>query len=270
MDAETGRGATKPAWLRAMAPFPHPPAWARDGIAALCAADHDLARIEAAAGPLPWRTRPQGFEGLLHAIVAQQISSQAAAAIWQRLLRHPGAIDPAGLLAMSDDMLRASGFSRPKIKHARALAEAFHTGQIDATRLADLDDAAVIASLTALPGIGPWTAEIYLLFALQRPDVMPAGDVALQAAFADLKSLPARPDPAGLRALTAPYAPHRALAARLLWHWWRHITGRPSTDDLAAEAATDPPAADNDQTAPTDHGHAATADNAQTASMAGA
>ena len=88
-----------------------------------------------------------------------------------------------------------------------------------------------VASITAVPGLGPWTAEVYLLFALQRPDVFPAGDIAVAAAAAHLLGLPARPGPKALRLLAEPWRPYRALAARLLWHHWRHLTGRPSMDD---------------------------------------
>ncbi len=196
------------------------------------ALDPDLAGIETAAGPLPWRRRPGGFPGLLQAIVGQQISNQAAGAIWRRLALLPGALDPGGLLALEDDALRLAGLSRPKVAHARALAAAFAEGRLDAATLAGLDDTAAVAAIAAVRGMGPWTAEVYLLFALERPDVFPAGDVALAGAAQHLKNLPARPGPAALRALAAQWQPWRALAARLLWHHWRHVTGRPAMDDL--------------------------------------
>jgi DNA-3-methyladenine glycosylase II len=207
------------------------PAAARAGIAALTAAQPAFARIEPAAGPLAWRRRPAGFTGLLQAIVAQQISNAAAAAIWARMAVLPGALTAAGLLALPEEALRSAGLSRPKVAHARALAEAFATGRLQADALARADDAAAIAILCAVRGLGPWTAEVYLLFAHDRLDVFPAADVALQASAADLLGLPARPAAAALRALAQPWAPHRGLAARLLWHWWRHRTGRPAMDD---------------------------------------
>jgi DNA-3-methyladenine glycosylase II len=214
--------------------FPHPPPEARTALALLVARDPDLAGIEAAAGPLPWRRRNDGFPGLLQVIMGQQISNQAAGAIWRRLALLPGALEPAGLLALDDAALRGAGLSRPKIAHARALAEAFADGRLDAAFLAGLDDAAAVAAIAAVRGMGPWTAEVYLLFALERPDVFPAGDVALAASVADLKRLPARPGPVALRVLAAQWQPWRALAARLLWHHWRHVTGRPAMDDLPA------------------------------------
>ena len=214
--------------------FPHPPPAARAGLAALCAADPDLAGIEPAAGPLPWRARPDGFAGLLQAIVGQQISNQAAAAIWGRLRAVPGALTADGFFSITDETLRGAGLSRPKVAHARALAAAFAEGRLAAAQLAALDDEAAVATIVAVRGLGRWTAEVYLLFALAREDVFPAGDLALAAAAADLKRLPARPGPAALRALADAWRPHRALAARLLWHHWRHVTGRPAMDDFPA------------------------------------
>ncbi|HEY0418515.1 MAG TPA: hypothetical protein VGC80_03260, partial [Acetobacteraceae bacterium] len=206
--------------------FPHPPPEARAGLRALTRSDPDLAGIETAAGPLPWRRRATGFEGLLQAIVGQQISSLAAAAIWRRLKATPGALHPPALLAMDDEILRSAGLSRPKLAHARALAGAFAEGRLDAGLLASLDDEEAIAAIAAVRGMGLWSAEIYLLFALQRPDVFPAGDLVLASAAADLKGLPARPGPAPLRILAEQWRPWRSLAARLLWHHWRHRTGR--------------------------------------------
>ena len=193
--------------------------------------DPDLARIEAMAGPVPWRVRPLGLPGLLQAIVAQQISSQAASAIWSRLQALPGALEPAGLLELDEATLRLAGLSRPKVAHVRALAAAWVAGRLGEPMLSLLDDTAAIAAITSVRGLGPWTAEVYLLFAHGRHDVFPAGDVALAAAVADLKALPARPGPVAFRVLAEQWRPHRALAARLLWHHWRHITGRPAMDD---------------------------------------
>lgn len=195
--------------------------------------DHDprLARIEQAAGPLPWRVRAGGFPGLLQIVVGQQISNQAALAIWLRLAALPGALVPAGLLALDEAALRTAGLSRPKVAHARSLALAFVNGQLSAAALERLHDAEATAAITAIRGLGPWTAEVYLLFALQRQDVFPAGDIAVAGAAADILGLSSRPDPKALRTLAEAWRPSRALAARLLWHHWRHLTGRPSFDD---------------------------------------
>ena len=211
--------------------FPRPPPAARAGLKRLARIDPDLARIEAEAGPLPWRVRQPGFAGLLNAIVGQQISNQAASAIWGRLCALEACLEPAGFLRLDDESLRGAGFSRPKIGYARAVAQAFEDGVLATETLAGLSDEAAVATISGVRGLGVWSAEIYLLFALQRPDAFPAGDLALQAASAHLKGLDARPTPKTLRAMAEPWRPHRALAARLLWHWWRHVTGRPSMDD---------------------------------------
>jgi len=215
-------------------PFPHPPASAQSALTALIREDPDLASILERAGPLPWRTRTPGFPGLLQAIVAQMISNQAAAAIWGRLRALPGALQPEGLLVLPDETLRGAGLSRPKVAHARVLAEAFQNGILSADALASMGDEDAVALIASVKGLGVWTAEIYLLFALQRTDVFPAGDIALAAAAAELKRLPARPDPKTLRKLAEAWRPARSLAARLLWHHWRHVTGRPALDDFPA------------------------------------
>ncbi len=214
------------------APLPTPPRAARIGLNRLARVDADLGRIEREAGRLPWRTREPGFSGLLGAIVGQQISNQAASAIWLRLCALQGCLSPAGFLRLGDEALRGAGLSRPKIVHARAVAQAFEEGVLATEALAGMDDQAAVATISSVRGLGVWSAEIYLLFALQRQDVFPSGDLALQAAYAHLKQLPARPSAREMLGHAAAWAPHRALAARLLWHWWRHVTGRPSMDDV--------------------------------------
>jgi DNA-3-methyladenine glycosylase II len=206
---------------------------ARAALDQLVGRDPDLAGILVRAGPLPWRSREPGFPALLHGIVAQMISAQAALAIWARLSALPGALEPGGLLGLSGDALRRAGLSRPKVGHARALAEAFLDGRLDAETLASLDDEAAIDIIGSVRGLGRWTAEVYLLFALGRLDVFPAGDIALAASAAHLKGLPTRPDPKALRALADEWRPARSLAARLLWHHWRHVTKRPAMDAMA-------------------------------------
>lgn len=209
-----------------------PPPEALAAIETLTRLDPHFAGILDRTGPLPWRRREPGFPGLLQAIVAQMISNQAAAAIWGRLRATPGALDPVGLLALPDDTLRAAGLSRPKVLHARALAAAFADGTLSADGLSGLDDEAAILAIASVKGMGRWSAEIYLLFALDRMDVFPSGDIALAAALADLKGLPARPAPRALREMAQLWQPVRSVAARLLWHHWRHVTGRPAMDDF--------------------------------------
>ena len=144
----------------------------------------------------------------------------------------PGALVPAGLLLLDEADLRAAGLSRPKVAHARDLAGAFVDGRLSAVGIAAMADEEAVAAITAVRGMGRWSAEIYLLFALGRQDVFPAGDIAVAGAAAALKGLPERPDPVELRALAEAWRPARSLAARLLWHHWRHLTGRPAIDDL--------------------------------------
>ncbi len=215
----------------ALIPFPAPPPAARAALAALVARDPALAAIERRCGPLPWRRRAGGFAGLLQAICGQQISNQAAAAIWRRLAAIPGAVTPEGLHRLPDAALRAAGLSRPKIIHARALAAAFASGGLSEAGLAAMEDEAAIATIAGVRGLGRWSGEVYLLFALKREDVFPAGDLALAASIAALKGFSARPREAALRALAEDWRPWRGLAARLLWHHWRFVTGRPSMDD---------------------------------------
>ncbi len=205
-----------------------PPDWARAGIAELALLDPDFAGIEAAAGPLPWRSRDPGFAGLLRTICGQMISNQAAAAIWGRLSALPGALDPAGLLALDEAALRGAGLSRPKVAHVRALAAAIADGRLDLPALRDAPDSMAVAAISAVPGIGPWTAQVHLLFGFARPDVFPMGDVALAAGLAHLKRLPERPTQKALVEMARAWSPWRSLAARLLWHHWRHATGRPT------------------------------------------
>jgi DNA-3-methyladenine glycosylase II len=192
-------------------------------LARLTACEGRFARILPEAGPLPWRSRPPGFPGLLRAVTGQMISDAAADAIWSRLSALPGALTPAGLLALPDSALAGAGLSRAKVVAARALAEALLSRRLPLDELPAWPDSEAIARLSALPGLGRWTAEVHLLFAEGRPDIFPAGDLALAAGAADLFALPARPAPRALAALALGWAPDRSLAARLLWHWWRHV-----------------------------------------------
>lgn len=195
----------------------------------LLLADPALSRVEEVAGPLPWRTRPRGFPGLLRAICGQMISDRAATAIWLRLAALPGALTPEGLLRLDDAALcGTAGLSRPKAAHARALALAVVERRLRPEELPGMGDAEALAHLTAIPGLGRWTAQVHLLFAEGREDIFPDGDLALAAGLAHLRGLPARPAPRELARLAASWAPQRSLAARLIWHWWRHATYPPA------------------------------------------
>ncbi|AUH34498.1 DNA-3-methyladenine glycosylase family protein [Paracoccus tegillarcae] len=179
------------------------------------------ARVLPELGPLPLQRRADGFSAIMDAIVSQQISTQAAAAISARMVA-AGLNDAARIAAADDETLRACGLSRPKIRYLRAIAQA----GVDWDGLRAMPDAQAIAALVALPGIGEWTAEIYLKFALGRADVIAAGDLALQEAAHVMYDLPERPSPAALRQLAEPWRPWRAVAARGLWAYYRLAKGR--------------------------------------------
>lgn len=167
-------------------------------------------------GTPPLRRREGGFPALLRTICSQQLSVAAADSVWSKL-RAAGADDPAILLDLSEDQLRACGLSRPKARYARALAEA----GIDYAGLATLPEEEAIAALTAVRGIGVWTAEIYLMFSIGRADVFAPGDLALQESARMLFGLAERPAEKALRARAGAWSPWRGVAARLLWAYYR-------------------------------------------------
>lgn len=194
---------------------------------ALCRADPDLARARRRTGPLPDRARPPGFESLVRIMVQQQVSIASADAIWRRLRAAVEPFTAARLTATPDTVLVAAGLSRPKQAYCRGLAQAVVDDSLDLERLARLDDHAAFEALVAIKGIGRWTAEIYLLFCLGRPDMWPAHDVALQVAVHDLKGLAGRPNWREMDRIAEPWRPWRGTAARLLWHYYRVLKDRP-------------------------------------------
>lgn len=205
-----------------IAPAPSPDERLRPALETLAAADPDIAAAYAHCGLPPERGSEPGFAGLIRMIAGQQVSVQSARAIVGRLEARVDPLTAAAFLKATDDDLRAVGFSRPKMTYGRILAEAIADGDLDIDGLHGLDDEAAIGALTAVKGIGRWTAEIYLLFALRRPDVFPAGDLALCVAAQHLKKLETRPDPKAMAALAETWRPHRSAAARFLWHLYRH------------------------------------------------
>jgi DNA-3-methyladenine glycosylase II len=187
----------------------------------LAAADDDLARAVRLVGVPPPRRRPPGFASLLWIIVGQQLSTASAGAIWRRLGEAVEPVTPQSFLELSDRDLQAAGFSRPKIAYGRELAAAIISGRLDLEALSQMSDDEVIAALSALRGLGRWSAEVYLLTCLCRPDVLPADDLALLSAAQRVKRLAERPSAATLRRLAEPWRPWRSVAARLLWHYYR-------------------------------------------------
>jgi DNA-3-methyladenine glycosylase II len=193
-------------------------AWAAD-VARLAATDPDLGRAAAVAGDFEIPSRPPGFGTLLWLIIGQQISIAAAKVLFERLTETlDGAITPAGLLGLDDPTMRRCGFTRMKAGYARGLAGALRDGSFDLDGVAGLDDEAAIAALTAHRGVGRWTAENYLMWALGRRDVFPAGDLALRIGWQELRGLDEPPPEAELRQLAERWAPRRTAAAFLIWY----------------------------------------------------
>lgn len=186
----------------------------------LAAEDEGMARAYAEYGSPPLRSGQSGFEGLVGLLISQQVSTKAAAAIHARFhAEFPNAV-PRDVLAASDEALAACGLSRPKQRYLRILAQAIDSGQLDIDKMAEAEDDKIFAELTALVGIGPWTADRYLLFNLGQRDRFPAGDLALQEGYRLLYSLNARPDAKQLAGLAERFQPHRAAAARMIWHFY--------------------------------------------------
>ncbi len=205
-------------------PHSHPPPdeTLRPALEALAARDADIARHYAHCGLPPERGQPAGFAGLARIIAAQQVSAASANAIIGRLEAALCPVTAEGFLELDEAALKAIGLSRPKMRYCRALAEDLLTGRIDLDGLVDLDDQAAIEHLVQAKGIGVWSAEVYLLFALRRPDVWPADDLAVQVAVQRVKGLEARPGRAEMRELAEPWRPHRSAAARFMWHAYHH------------------------------------------------
>lgn len=191
-------------------------------------ASHDpvLADVLRCWGPPPFWTHPPGFAGLVHGILGQQVSFESAAAAFAKLQHALGDVTPEAFLALDDAQLRAIGFSRPKAAYARGLAEAVASGCIDLAAMDAAPDDEVRAALVELRGIGRWTADVYLLFALRRPDAWPTGDLALAKAVQDLWDMSEVPSFETLDAFSERWRPYRAVAARFLWHDYLCRRGR--------------------------------------------
>ena len=191
----------------------------------LAARDHDLAAALARLGyPAP-RQRDPGFATLLRIILAQQVSTASAAAIWRKLEATLGGdVTHIAFLALDDAALRVAGFSARKAEYARGLCHAIEAGALDVDALAHLEEDAAVEALVRLRGFGRWSAEIYLLFALGRADVLPADDLAIQIAYQRLKRLESRPNAKALRVMSEPWRPYRGAAAVFLWHYYGAAT----------------------------------------------
>jgi DNA-3-methyladenine glycosylase II len=182
--------------------------------------DSKLALILDRHGPPPMWSREPGFASLVHIILEQQVSLKSAAAAFTRLKEAAAPLTPSGFLMLDDTTLKKIGFSRQKADYCRQLSGAILNGEIILEELSAMYDSKARSELMKLKGIGPWTADIYLLMALKRPDIWPSGDLALTAAVLDLKMLSHRPSSNALYELALRWKPWRAVAARVLWHYY--------------------------------------------------
>ncbi len=189
-----------------------------DGLGELAHRDRDLAAVLAAIGAPPMWARRPGFGTLLHIILEQQVSLASAQAAYDKLLALGRPLTPERFLTYDAAELRATGFSRQKARYGRELAMALRAGSLKLHRISRLDDDQVRTALVNVKGIGPWTAEIYLLMVLRRADAWPVGDLALALAIQSVKKLASVPKPAELEFLGATWRPWRAVATRILWH----------------------------------------------------
>lgn len=190
------------------------------GVVELASRDRDLARIVEQFGyPPNWQCEP-GFIGLIETIVGQQVSVASAKAIFKRLTNIVVPLTPENLLTYDDLQLQAAGLSRQKISYCRGLAQAITSGKIDLDKLALEDEATIRSELKQIKGIGDWTVDTYLLMSLQRPDVFPKGDLGVIVGYQKLLGLATRPTPNELEKIAEKWRPWRAIATRLLWHYY--------------------------------------------------
>lgn len=242
--ASKGRGGASRGGAKAAVPLAmlQPIRTERDleaAILRLAARDPEVvAHLLAVGGPPPLRRGEAGYEGLAAIVVGQQVSTASAAAIFGRLkaaLTRPGAaaFGAADLAKADDATLRVVGLSAGKVRTLRVLAEAVRAGQLPLDTLATFSAEEAAARLVAIRGIGPWTAESFLLFCLGHPDAWPSGDLALQEAARIALKLDARPGAVALMAIAERWRPHRAVAARLLWSYYRAVKRRDGIGPMA-------------------------------------
>ena len=193
---------------------------------ALVAADPRLAPIRGAAGDIPLRLVPPGFSSLAGIITSQQVSRASADAIFARFLSLVDPLTPETLLVAPESVFREAGQSRAKQRTLLALAQACMDGRVQLDTMRERPAEAAITNLTAVPGIGPWTAEVYLMFCAGHPDIFPAHDVALQTAVGHALDIEPRPSAKALARIADSWSPHRSVAARLFWAYYAVIRRR--------------------------------------------
>ena len=192
-------------------------------LAALLALDPRLAPVVERAGSFEIRKAEPGFAGLAKIVCGQQLSTASANAIWSRFAALEGALMPASYLTLSEESVRKTGFSAGKHRTLLGVAEALVDGDLDLDHIAGLPAGDAVKTLTRLKGIGPWTAEIYLMFSAAHPDVFPAGDLALQKAVQWAFRLDEKPPIKDLIRIAEAWSPHRAAAALLFWRYYRAV-----------------------------------------------
>lgn len=191
-----------------------------EGVEALRRTDPDLNLIVERIGPPPlWGRRP-GFSTLLRIILEQQVSLASGAATYARLQRYLGRVTPGRVAACTVAQIREQGVTRQKAAYVHGLAGMVAARELDLRGLARMDDASARETLCKVKGIGPWTADVYLLMALRRPDIWPPGDLALLESAKRVKRMGKRPDDVRMGKVAEEWRPWRAVAARLLWHWY--------------------------------------------------
>lgn len=208
---------------RSPEPDAPPPYW-DEARRALAAADPVMAGVIAAAGGAALRPRRDAFHSLARSIVGQQISVKAAESVWGRLAAHCGAVTPAALAGRTGEELRACGLSLRKAGYLLGLAERFTSGAIDPDALRRLDDEAAVEALCRAKGVGRWTAEMFLIFHMLRPDVLPLADLGVQRAIGNLYADGERPTVEAMRAAAEPWRPWRSVA---VWYLWRSLDAVP-------------------------------------------
>lgn len=195
----------------------------KDGLSRLLELDPALRSIAELAGDLPLRLQEPGFAGLARIIIGQQVSTASAAAIHARFVKHIAPITPSAFLEAGEPVWIEIGLSRAKQSTLEGLAKALTSSELDLAEIPQLPADEAIANLTALKGIGPWTAEVYLLFSAGHPDIFPAGDLALQEAIKIAFKLETRPNEKETREIASKWTPQRGIAARLFWAYYKEV-----------------------------------------------
>jgi DNA-3-methyladenine glycosylase II len=198
------------------------------GVSELTARDSDLAAVVSKWGNPPFWTHSPGFSGLVIAILSQQVSLESAQATFSKLEKSIGSITPGEFLSLNDKELLVIGFSRQKTSYVRGVARDILSGELDLENLESMDNDQARNTLMELRGVGPWTADTYLLFALRRPDAWPSGDLALEKAVKELRGLPKILTTEEVNSIADLWRPWRAVAARILWHYYLSERGRNS------------------------------------------